>query len=51
MAVSSTSLKEKGDMLLSRATEQAGANQEKEPRGGEGKPVSAGPGRLSPPDV
>lgn len=39
MAVSSASLREKGDMLPSGAT----ADQEKEPRGGEGKSASTRP--------
>lgn len=44
IAVSSTSLREKGDMLLSGAT----PDQEKEPRGVEGKTSFARPGWLSP---
>lgn len=47
MAVSCTSLREKGDMLLSRAT----ADREKEPQGGEGERSAARPGGLSPPGV
>lgn len=44
IAVSSTSLREKGDMLLSGVTD----DQEKEPRGVEGKTSFVRPGRLSP---
>lgn len=44
MAVSCISLREKGDMLLSRAT----ADREKEPQGGEGERSAT---RLSPPGV
>lgn len=47
MAVSCTSLREKGDMLLSRAT----ADREKEPQGGEGERSATRPGGLSPPGV
>lgn len=47
MAVSCISLREKGDMLLSRAT----ADREKEPQGGEGERSAARPGGLSPPGV
>lgn len=47
MTVSSTSLRERGEMLLSRAT----ADQEKEPWGEEGKPSSSRLGRILPPGV
>lgn len=47
MAVPSTSLRKKGDMLLSGAT----CDQEREPRGCEGKAASPRPGRLSSPGV
>lgn len=45
IAVPSTSLKKKGNTLLSRAT----ADQEKEPQGCEGRAASMRPGGLSPP--
>lgn len=47
MAVSSTSLREKGNVLLSGVT----ADQEKEPRGGKSKTSPVRPGRFSPPGV
>lgn len=47
MAVSSTSLRERGEMLLSRVT----ADQEKVPWGEEGKPSSSRLGRILPPSV
>lgn len=47
MAASSTSLREKGNVLLSRAT----ADQEKEPRGGKTETSPARPGRFFPPLV
>lgn len=47
MAVSSTSLREKGNLLLSRVT----ADQEKEPWGDKTKASPVRPGRFSPPGV
>lgn len=47
MAASSTSLREKRNVLLSRAT----ADQEKEPWGGKTDTSPARPGRFSPPGV